>query len=263
LLQAEQYAAAAAALQRSLAAGWVPEKNAAAHFFLAGALEMDGQTDAALAAARRAAELQPDSPRSASRPAWIEYHAKRYDAARASYQALLARFDSGQEPAEVREVMRDTRMVLSNIAVQQNQLAAAEEWIEQVLDEFPDNVGAMNDLGYLWVDQNKHLERATRMIERAVAAEPKNTAYRDSLGWAYYRLGRFAEAVTELRLAVAEDEPHGVVLDHLGDALHQSGDLAAAVEAWTRAVEALRREQEPEKAAAVQSKIEQAPRRTE
>ena len=60
-----------------------------------------------------------------------------------------------------------------------------------MLDEFPDDAGAMNDLGYLWADQDKNLQRARRMIRKAVDAEPDNAAYRDSLGWVLFRLGRY------------------------------------------------------------------------
>ena len=136
------------------------------HFYLAGALEMSGRTDEAIEAARKAAELQKDSPRFASRVAWIQYHAKRYDAARQSYLALLEKFDKNHDSPEVREVMRDARLVLSNICVIEGKMAEAEEWLEQVLDEFPEDVGALNDLGYLWADAGKHLERALQMIQR-------------------------------------------------------------------------------------------------
>ena len=53
----------------------------------------------------------------------------------------------------------------------------------------------MNDLGYLWADENQHLQRAYRMIQKAVEGDPDNAAYRDSLGWVLYRLGRIDEEV--------------------------------------------------------------------
>ena len=95
----------------------------------------------------------------------------------------------------------------------------AEEWLEQVLDEFPDDPGAHNDLGYLWADRGVHLQRALRMTRRACQSEPDNVAYRDSYGWALFRVGKYDEAVAQLRKAAAVDEPDGVILDHLGDAL--------------------------------------------
>ena len=60
--------------------------------------------------------------------------------------------------------------MLSNLAALQDDLLQAEEWLEQILDEAPDDISAANDLGYIWVDQGKHLERSLRMIQFAVAA---------------------------------------------------------------------------------------------
>ncbi len=144
-------------------------------------------------------------------------------------------------------MLHDARLVLSNIEVLEGQMPAAEEWLEQVLDEYPGDVGALNDLGYLWADENRHLERSLRMVQQAVAAEPKNMAYRDSLGWAFYRLHRYPEAVVELQIAAAVEKPDGVVLDHLADALFAKGDRDAAVAAWTKAVAAFDKEDEKQK----------------
>ena len=72
------------------------------------------------------------------------------------------------------------------------------------------------------------------MIQKAVAAEPDNMAYRDSLGWVLFRLGRYAEAVAELEKAAAGKKPDAVVLDHLGDAYQKAGRRDKAVEAWRK-----------------------------
>ena len=188
LFLASQYDDAAKLFQRGLAEKVLEEDNPALHFYLAGALEMSGHTDAALEAVRKSAELQKDSPRFQSRLGWIQYHAKHYDAARQAYAALIEKFDKTHDTPEVREVLRDVRLVLSNIAVLEGKLLESEEWLEQVLDEFPDDVGALNDLGYLWADSSRHLELALAMIQLAVNEEPKNMAYRDSLGWVLFRL---------------------------------------------------------------------------
>jgi tetratricopeptide (TPR) repeat protein len=254
---ADEVDEAAAAFRRAISDKVAPDKDAGFHFYLAGALELGGDTDAALNAARKAAELDKDSVRFESRFAWILYHAKRYDEAEKAYEELLEKYDSQYTDADVRDVLRDARLVLSNICIQREEMLPAEEWLEQVLDEFPEDVGALNDLGYLWVDQNKHLNRSLKMIEIAVEAEPDNIAYRDSLGWAYYRLGRSEEAVRELEKAVAGDEdPDGVILDHLGDAYLQAGNKDEALAAWQRAVEDFKRKEEDELLRATREKIE-------
>ena len=144
---------------------------------------------------------------------------------------------------------------MSALCVVQGRLDEAEEWLQQVLDEYPDDVGANNDLGYLWADENKHLGRALKMIWLAVAAEPENRAYRDSLGWVFYRLGRFPEAVAELEKAVDEKQPDGTILDHLGDAYEKLGRHDQALAAWRRAKAAFEKDKETEKAGKVEEKI--------
>jgi Flp pilus assembly protein TadD len=91
-----------------------------------------------------------------------------------------------------------------------------------------------------------------------VKAEPENVAYRDSLGWVLYRLGRFPEAVAELDRAVQGDQPDGVVLDHLGDACHKAGQRERAVAAWQRAAKAFEKEADEKRRTATREKIRNA-----
>jgi tetratricopeptide (TPR) repeat protein len=261
LFLAEKFPEAAAVFQRGIDEKALPESNPAFHFYLAGALAMDGKTDEALVAARTAAERKRDDPRFDSRIAWIYYHAKRYDEAVTNYQKVLEKYGNNYDSAEARSVVHDTRLILSNIAVLQNKLPEAEEWIEQVLDEFPDDVGALNDLGYLWADQNERLERAHRMIRQAVTAEPENAAYRDSLGWVLYRLGRHEEAVAEQKKAIElskskEKESDGIMYDHLGDIHSALGQKAEASAAWREAAAAFEKSGEKDKLEAVRKKIQ-------
>lgn len=190
--------------------------------------------------------------------AWIQFHAKKLDEARASYLTLIDQYDKDHESPEVREVMHNARLVLSNIAAMQGDMDQAEEWLEQVLDEFPEDAGALNDLGYLWADAGKHLDRALTMIQLAVAEDPKNMAYRDSLGWALYRLGRYPEAVAELKVAASVPDADGVILDHLAEAQLLSGEIAAAIETWRRSEAAYERDGETEDAQDVREKIKEA-----
>jgi tetratricopeptide (TPR) repeat protein len=256
LLAEEKYEAAAAVFQRGIDEHALPKENPAFYFYLAGALELMDKTDEAIAAARQAVAIGKDSPRLYSRVAWIEYHAKRYDDAIKSYKELIEKFDATQTSPEARQVLREARLVLSNIYAQQKDFPQAEEWLQQVLDEFPEDTTALNDLGYLWADQGKNLERAVEMTRQAVEAEPENGAYHDSLGWALYKLGRYDEALEALKKAAGEQDVDGVILDHLGDCQLKRGDKAAAVEAWSKALEALDAQDDAETIKSVRQKIE-------
>ena len=256
LLTAGQNAAASKVFRRGIEEKALPADNPSFEYYLAGALELEGKTDEALAVARAALAKKDDSPQFLSRVAWVQYHAARYGEARKTYQELIDRFDTEAESDDDREVLRESRLALSNLDVEAGKLRQGEEWLQQVLDEFPDDASAMNDLGYLWADSGKHLGRALAMVQKAVDAEPDNSAYRDSLGWALYRLGRTAEAIVQLEKAVAlESDP--AVLEHLGDAYLADRQPAKAKDAWQRAAAAYRKAKPPqaEKAQAVEKKI--------
>ena len=159
--------------------------------------------------------------------------------------------------AGIRRYVRQARLILSNTAVLQDDLPTAEEWLEQVLDNDPQSTSAMNDLGYLWADQGKHLQRALRMIRKAVAAEPDNEAYLDSLGWALYRLGGYSEAVVHLERAVSlADSPDGVILGHLGDAYLKNKQPDRARDTWQRALKQLDKKDDADEIKATRAKLQ-------
>ena len=256
---ADKHDEAARVFHRGVEEGGLPADRPAFEYYLAGELEMAGKTDAALEVARKMAVNHPHlEARYAVRAGWILYHAKRYDEAYRNYLDLLAQHDGDFSSDENRDALREVRSVLSNISSLRHKPAAAEEWLQQVLDEFPDDPGAQNDLGFLWADQNKHLDRALAMIQRALAAEPDNAAYRDSLGWCLFRLGRLDEALVELKKAVATDKsgPEPDVLDHLGDVLAAGNHPGEVRETWTRALQGFQKEHEDEKARTIQEKID-------
>jgi tetratricopeptide (TPR) repeat protein len=227
------------------------------YYYLAGAQAAAGQADAALATARKTAEMKPDLPQFADRLASVLYLLKRYNEAAQAYRGLIEKFDSQQDSEEARQTVREARLMLSTIDSLQERPAEAEEWLEQVLDEFPDDVSAGNDLGYLWAEQGRHLERARQMIQQAVREEPGNAAYRDSLGWVYYQLGQYQAAVAELEKAAADKKPDPVILEHLGDAYLKAGRAEKADATWRRAAAAYRRDKAEEKAKPVERKIAQ------
>lgn len=261
MLLAEAPARTARVFREALERKVSPENEQTYYYYLAGALEMDGQTDAALAAGEAALKASDKTPRLASRVAWIPYHAKRYPDAEVALKKLLAEYESQPTVPGALEAVREAKLILSNICVLTERMPEAEEWLEQVLDENPEDVGALNDLGYLWADQNKHLQRALRMCQRASAAEPRNRSYRDSLGWALYRVGEFAAAVKELEIAVDDQDVDGLIWDHLGDACWQAQQDEAARSAWKKSILAYERDDEGPKAEKVAAKLAAPPQR--
>ena len=78
----------------------------------------------------------------------------------------------------------------------------AEADFKQALTIKPDQPQVLNYLGYSWVDMGLNLDQALGMIKTAVDLRPNDGYIVDSLGWAYYRLGRYDDAVDQLERAV-------------------------------------------------------------
>lgn len=111
----------------------------------------------------------------------------------------------------------------------------AEPNFRKALELYPDQPQVLNYLGYSWVDMNINLEEGLDLIRRAVSSRPNDGYIVDSLGWAYYRLGRFEEAVGELERAVSLKPDDPILNDHLGDAYWRAGRRLEATFQWAHA----------------------------
>ncbi|NEY90883.1 tetratricopeptide repeat protein [Tabrizicola oligotrophica] len=100
----------------------------------------------------------------------------------------------------------------------------------------PDQAQVLNYLGYSYVDRGENLDEALGMIERAVAKEPGSGYIIDSLAWAYYRLGRYGEAVEPMERASLLEPVDPIVTDHLGDVYWAVGRTREAEFQWHRAL---------------------------
>ncbi len=66
----------------------------------------------------------------------------------------------------------------------------------------PEQPHVLNYLGYSWIDQGVNLDEGMKMIKRAVDQRPDDGYIVDSLGWAYYRIGNYEDAVKHLERAI-------------------------------------------------------------
>ena len=198
-------------------------------FRLSQARAFSGETEKALAAILEARRLAPAVPLLHYQEGWVFYHSRQWDKAIDVFKEVMNRY------AGDRETMRRCQFSLSNIYVQQGDMRRGEEILERVLEEDPDDPAVNNDLGYLYADQGKNLEKAEKMIRKAIAAEPENAAYLDSMGWVLYQIERYDEAVDFLEKAV--DRPSGsdaTILEHLGDCYEKLNRIDDARKLWRR-----------------------------
>lgn len=117
------------------------------------------------------------------------------------------------------------------------QFSISDSLYERALRIDPNNPLILNNYSYSLAERGIQLERALEMAKRAVAAEPKNASYLDTLGWVYYKLQQWKEAERFIAEAVATGRASAVVHEHLGDVYFQLGEKTKAMEYWKRALQ--------------------------
>lgn len=107
---------------------------------------------------------------------------------------------------------------------------------KKVIDLNPDYVDAYNYLGFMYADKNIKLDEALQLIEKALAYEPENGAFLDSLGWVYYHQGKLDKALSYLKHSAKLMSNDPVVFDHLADVYQKMGKYQEASEYYKKAL---------------------------
>ncbi len=167
--------------------------------------------------------------------------AHRTDQAIAVYKGMIDRFANNDE------ITKLAHSSLSIVYTEMNDFPKAEAELETIFARDPNDPGVNNDLGYLYADQGKNLEKAEAMIRKAVEEEPNNFAYLDSLGWVLFKRGKFQEARIPLEKAQSDPREDATLPDHLGDVYFQLQELGKAKAAWEKALKIATESKPPDK----------------
>lgn len=212
-------------------------------------------------------EIAPDSPyhkNAKIRTAWTSYKLDRKDQAIALLEEVAAEYPDDIEAMVVlADLHRDLKdwpeaarhygravdrlrnfenrhwslFYARGIAYEQSkQWEEAEADLLKALELRPDHPQVLNYLAYSWVDRDVNLEAAKEMLVKAVSLRPRDGYIVDSLGWLYYRLGEFDDAVLQLEKAVSLQAADPTISDHLADAYWRVGREDEARYQWQRAL---------------------------
>ncbi|MDN3514997.1 MAG: tetratricopeptide repeat protein [Candidatus Brocadia sp.] len=140
-----------------------------------------------------------------------------------------------------KETMRDVYFLLANLYYEDQKFDRVEEELRMTLKFDPEFHEANNFLGYFFVENNKNLDEAIQLINKALKAQPRNGAYLDSLGWAYYKKAHAEGRDDYLIMALQKlleavqlmEEPD--IYEHIGDVHYSLGHWDEAVEVWGKA----------------------------
>lgn len=241
--------------------------DASAWYLLAQVELRAGRPDAAEAAARRISALDPADPRGpltladvlAARDDFdgvvallrprVEtpptgdlrngVHARLAGALALAHEALgdTASSIAVLEAARVRVPADDSLLYDLGAAYERaKRFDDSERSFRDLVARSPEHAGGLNYLGYMLADRGRQLDEAVGFIQRALVIEPANPSFMDSLGWAYFKQGRFEDARGLLEKAAAEMATVSLVQEHLGDVYFQLKRYRDAAAAFDRAL---------------------------
>ena len=192
----------------------------------AQALSGNGDLDEAVSVLKSALETHPDEPFAYVALANLYGDADQFDEAQRILEAADKRVPGNES----------ILFQLGAVSERQQQYADAERRFRQVLAGDPQHAAALNYLGYMLADRGVRLEESVALLRRAIALDPHNGAFLDSLGWAYFKLNQFALAEPHLQQASDQLRSNSVVQDHLGDLMYELRRYREAIAAWKRAL---------------------------
>ena len=158
---------------------------------------------------------------------------------------LLAREDYDQAQRDLALLLakdpHDTEALhlLASLYELTGRVELASQQYLKILEISPDDIWANNNQGFYLADTNTSLEDAERMIRSALRFAGPESAVIDSMGWVFYKRGRFAQALVYVSRALRlTRKPHAEELDHLGDIYYRLKESDQALNAWQRALTA-------------------------
>ncbi len=131
------------------------------------------------------------------------------------------------EHPDTPDLLYDSAMVAEKL----DKIDVAEAQLRRVVELKPDDAQALNALGYTLVDRTPRTSEGFALIEKAYKLSPEDPFILDSMGWAFYRLGKLDDAESYLRRAMTQ-RPDAEIAAHLGEVLWKKGDPERARQVW-------------------------------
>ncbi len=210
-------------------------------------LETMGKTDESIARLTKTISLRPDDVEAMAALGNVYRAQKKYREAADAFTKAIDRIGKAERHHWTLFYFRGSSYE------RLKEWPKGEADLKKALELNPDQPQVLNYLGYTWVDLHMNLDEGFRMLRRAVELAPRDGYIVDSLGWAFYRLGKFDDAVRELERAVLLRPADPTINDHLGDAYWKVGRKLEANFQWSHARDL---KPEPEDLAKILQKLE-------
>jgi len=202
-------------------------KSVNIHLHLAQMYEKSGKIDLSLMKIKEAISLEPDDPDLYYYLAIGNSKQKNHDQSVVNLKKAIE-LDNRQD---------EYFFYLGTVYEKINQIEPCIDAMKEVLRLTPNHPNALNYLAYLYAERGTNLDEAYTYMTQAIKAEPNNGYFIDSLGWIYYKQGKYGAALDATLKAIRYTPPDSTIFEHLGDIYIQLQKYEKASKAYQRSLE--------------------------
>lgn len=189
------------------------------------AYQQEGDLETAEDSYREAQSLQPNHPFTNFQLGQLLFQKNEYE------EALKFLNNAAEQDP-------DNAIYLGTLAAVYDELDEfdkSETLYEKALEIDPDNATILNNYSYSLAEREIRLDDALLMVKKALEVDPGNGAFLDTLGWVYYKLGKYEDALRYIKKSIEVRDTSAEVLEHLGDVYEKLGKMDLAIESWQKA----------------------------
>ncbi|MDL1967361.1 MAG: tetratricopeptide repeat protein [Deltaproteobacteria bacterium] len=163
-----------------------------------------------------------------------------------SYLRLAAIHKKKQELDEAKKILKaciehipdfpEAYIELAYIYNQEWQINKAVSTLETGIAKNPKSVYLANNLAWLYLEQDKNIDKAFTLAQIAHEYRPNDPSIADTLGWAYYKKNFFNQALWILKEAINKAPNNSLIHFHMGKVLYAMGNTSAAISSLKKAI---------------------------
>lgn len=149
------------------------------------------------------------------------------------YEEAIAMYNQALEidPSNTR-----IRYSLGNVFEKSGRRERGLAEMERIIQEKPDDAGALNFIGYTLAVMGRDLEKAEKYVRKALSIKPDDGFIIDSVGYVLFIQGKIEEALDHFQRAIEKVKHDPILAEHLGDALAKLGRKEEAAAAYRRSL---------------------------
>ena len=117
---------------------------------------------------------------------------------------------------------RDVLYARALIAERLDKLDVLEADLLKILEKNPDDVGALNALGYTLTDRTQRFDDAEKYLQKAIQLQPDEAVIVDSYGWLQFKRGKYDLALEYLKKAYDKQQENEIAA-HIAEVLWTIG----------------------------------------